>query len=221
MNTLRPEEQALFSNIRKEQSTNRMVKGALNTAVGLGVAAFGAPVLSSLGQKIMPFLNEYIPQDLAVKGISKLSPKLGEFLKQGEEAGLNVQEGLNFIKERLGSKKPNENRNIIQQYSDKLNQFIENEIKKGRNPLEAAAIARTNKEFDQIIKKMEKDHKTNWSSIIESIYGLGEQAPGGQPQAESGIQQPQQQGAAQPGPGQQALMAILSKINQKIGGMNP
>lgn len=206
------------------QESQRQGKIPIKTAATIGSTALtlGAPNLIS---KAMSFFSPYIPQNLAVKGLSKLDPRFGSFINNFQNNGGTEEEALNFVKGKLDEatqtlNKPPQQRNIVQQYSDKLNQFLETQIKKGKTPIEAAKLARGIMQFDPIIKKMEKDHKTNFLSIIESIYGLGEQAPGGQPQAESGIQQTPQQGTGQPGPGQQALMAILSKINQKIGGMN-
>src|SRR6185312_10659550 len=104
---------------------------------------------------------------------------------------------------------PKESRNIIQQYSPELHQFIDQEVRKGHKPIEAGAIAQADKRFKDIISKLTKDHQTPWSNILESVYGGGEQAlPPQNPQ------QPQQQS----GQGQQALMAILQKIQQSRGG---
>jgi hypothetical protein len=101
-------------------------------------------------------------------------------------------------------------------------------MKKGRSPLQAGALAvqeRKNGEgFKKVIDKLVKQHKTDWASILESVYGGAQssapsaqmqpnQPPGGQNPATQ--QAPQQQ--RQAGQGQQALMDILSKINQRLG----
>lgn len=52
-------------------------------------------------KKIVPFLNEHIPEDLAVKGLNKISPKLGGFLKKGIASGLPIASGLEFIRNGL------------------------------------------------------------------------------------------------------------------------
>lgn len=245
--TMRPDEQAAYSEIERSQTRDRTLKSGLKTAATAAVG-FGGSALAlggKLGSKIMPFLNEYIPADLAMKGINKVSPRLGEFLKKGMSKGLNLKDGLEFIKENLGSqKKPKEQKNILEQYSPELNEFIKGHIQKGRAPLEAAALATIGEEgnkFNKIIQKMAKDHKTSFSAIIQSIFGaaknnqqpqlandvmnpVGSQ-PSGPPSAEQQAftkqQQnsptpPQQQG--KPGAGQQALMSILQKIQQTRGG---
>jgi hypothetical protein len=207
-NYLRPDEQASYSEIERAQSRD--------SKISKGLKLGGAAITGGLGTKIAPFLSEYIPTDLALKGINKFSPKLGEFLKNGMSKGLNLKDGLNFIKENIGGEQAEkkeavkEDRNIIQQYSPELHQFIDQEVKKGRSPLEAGALART--KFGQIIDKITKDHKTPWSNILESVYG-GQ----GQAQPSQTTQTAQQPQSGQGGPGQQALMAILQKINQGMG----
>lgn len=91
---------------------------------------------------------------------------------------------------------PNQ-QNIIEQYSPELFQFISDLIGKGRSPLEAGALAQLDKRFMKVIKSMETDHKTPFSSILQSVFG-------------STQQNKQQQGADT----DQALMAALQKILQ-------
>lgn len=186
---LRSDEEANNAEVERDKS----LRGNINkAAIGLGTAAIGG----SLTGKIMPFLNQYIPAGLAMKGINKVSPKLGSFLKKGQEMGLNLEEGLSFLKDKLSNSKTDnfqtkENGNIIQQYSPELHQFLDQEIKNGRSPIEAGAIAQSNKKFSDVIKKLSKDHKTDWSSIIQSVFGNGQTA---QPSQQPVQQPPQQQG---------------------------
>src|SRR5882757_5779361 len=135
-NYLRPDEQATNSEIDSSRRRDDRLKGGLKTAaktaIGIGAPAFAA--YKGLGSKILPFLNEYIPVDLAMKGISKLSPELGNFLKRGMKDGLNVKDGLNYIKENLSqSNEPaKDKRNIIEQEAPELHQFVMDQIKQGR-----------------------------------------------------------------------------------------
>lgn len=105
-----------------------------------------------------------------------------------------------------------EGRNIIQQYSPELHQFIEEQVKNGRNPIEAGAIAQNDKRFSSIINKLSKDHKTPWSNILQTVYGQGEL------QSLQPEQNQQQQLQQKPGQGQAALMAILEQIRKSRGG---
>jgi hypothetical protein len=217
-NYLRPDEQAAESEIRKAKNRTNELRGGLQTAATFGTAALGKNAIL----KVLPFLSEYIPEDLSLKGISKVVPKLGDFLKNGMNQGLSLKSGLDFLKKEISNMKeetkepekkeqPKENRNIIEQYSPELHEFIKNEVTKGRPVIEAGALAQNNQKYKNIIKKIEGDHKTNWSAILESIYGGG--------QYSRTVNPPQtQNNPQQAGQGQQALMAIMQKINQRLGG---
>lgn len=221
MSTLRSDEIAAESNIEKSNQRSESIKKGFKTALELGGAAAGSATLS----RVLPFLSEHIPTELAYKGISKISPKLGNFLKSGMEKGLDVKEGLNFIKEKM--QKPPEQRSIIEQYSPDLFRFLKDKIQSGLSPLKASQAASNKSNFSNAIQKMMKDHKAGWPEIVESVFGGGQMAqqPQGSPQDQSmqpqqgqpsqGQGQPQQQ---QPGQGQQALMAILQKIQASRGG---
>lgn len=56
-------------------------------------------------QKIVPFLNESIPEDLALKGIGKVSPKIHSFLNNGISKGLTLASGLAFLRSQLSGNK--------------------------------------------------------------------------------------------------------------------
>ncbi len=169
----RSDELAAQSQIESEHRFRNKVSGA---GAGLATAAVGATGI--LG-KIAPFLSKYIPADLAMKGINKISPQLGEFLKKGQKAGLDIESGLNFIKEKFEgatAENPKEDGNVIKQYSPELHQFIEGEIQKGRSPLEAGALAQSKPEFKKHIDKLSKDHKAPFSALLKTVYGEGGKA---------------------------------------------
>jgi hypothetical protein len=212
-NYLRPDEMAAESEIERAKQRDFNLKRGVKTAVGLGTAAIGGLGLSS---KVLPFLNKYITPELAMKGINKVAPKIGQFLETGIKQGLNLQDGLNFIKDNMQGQSQiehaKEQRNIIEQYSPELHQFMTQEIQKGRSPIEAAALAQNNKKFADVIKKLSKTHKANWSAIVESIYGGGQMAQQ-PPQAQPIQQQPTQPQGQQQGPsGDDALLAAIDKI---------
>lgn len=196
---MRPDERAVESEIERDKNFRSNVSTGIRTVanIGTGIAATGAVA------RILPWLNEFIPQDLAMKGLSKVSPKLASFLKRGQSMGLDVGEGIQYIKTQFDKSKggAKQDKNIIEQYSPELHQFIMEEIQKGRSPLEAGARATLGKKgdegFKKVIEKMVRDHKTPWSAIIETVYG-GQ--PGGQqknnnqnPQMNQQQQQQQQQ----------------------------
>lgn len=206
MNLLRPDELASQAEIERAEGRNRTLKRGIKTAAGIGLSAGGA----ALSARVLPFLNEYITSDLAIKGISKVSPQLGNFLQKGVEKGLDIKEGLNFIKDKMQEKKEpaKENRNIVEQYSPELHQFITTEVQKGRPVLEAGAIAQTNPKFKNVINQISKDHKVDWSAILKTVYGGQGQTQSQQPSQEMQSQQPQQ------GQTTAKLMAALQATQQ-------
>lgn len=248
MSYLRPDEISSQSNIRRSNERDKLPKKIGKTAVGLGAAAIGGGALAGLSSRVLPFLNEYIPTELAIKGINKIAPKLGAFLQQGMQSGLNVKDGLKYIKDNLineklpemassdeeagfeqppqkkqslvqglqedldkqyGQQKQPNQKNIIQQYSPELFQFIQDQINSGRPVLEAGALAQQSKKYRHLIKKIEEDHKTPFSSILQVSFGEGLYPSGNKNQS--------QQGQQQPGKYQQGLMQSMDKLAQVLG----
>ena len=203
--------------INRQQAEPRRI--AKNLALGIG----GTGLFVG---KVAPFLSKYIPEQLAIKGLSKVSPKLGKFITGSMNQGFTFDAIKDFIGEKIEGESmqepPQENRSIIEQYSPELHQFLDQEIKKGRDVLQAGALAQNDKRFMKIIEKIQKDHKTPWSAILQSVFGGG---PGQATQSQQATpmrdllgQQGQQQQPQQGGQGQQALMSIMQKINQRLGG---
>lgn len=135
--------------------------------------------------------------------------------------GLKVEEGLQYIKDSISPKQGvgplKDNRNLVEQYSPELHQFIVDQMQKGRSALEAGALATLEtsggKSFKKVIDQMTKDHKSPWASILQSVYSTQEGMGAKQQQ-----QQPSSQPGLQPGKGQQALMDILQKLQQMRSG---
>ncbi len=201
---MQPYQEASQETQRQSEIPIDIFKSVAKTAIGYG----GGIALS----KVAPFLSKYIPENIMVKGLSKLDPRFGKFIDKALSNGTSLEEVKSFISEKMEGQEdsqkqepPKENRNIIQQYSPELYQFIDEQIKNGRDPLQAGAIAQNDKRFSSIINKLSKDHKTPWSNILQSVYGQS--------------QKPQQQNSQQQsGQGQAALMAILQKLQQSRGG---
>lgn len=231
MTSLRPDEYAMYSEIERAQKRDNNLSKGLKTAASIGGAALGLAG-SGVASKIAPFLSEYIPSDLAMKGISKVAPKIGDFLKRGKASGLDIEEGLNYLKDTFFPNKNKEeeqtqqeqqpeqkqNDNIIAQYSPELAQFIEAGIQKGMSPQEVGLTAvKGNPKFKQVLDVIQTDHQTPWINILEQIYGTGGQAPsqqGQQPQTQQ-PQQRQQQGQGQMGPGMQKLAELLAQRQKR------
>lgn len=230
---MRASEQVAEGRIRSIKESDERIKGGIKTAGKIASTAVGLSGGAALSSKIAPFLSEYITPELALKGISKVSPKFGDALKRGMEGGLSLQSGLDFLKQSMEKpqekeqqqeeENPQQNVNVIEQYSPPLHQYIKKLIENGSSPAEAAAKAKKfldKKELD-IISKMEKDHKTDWLNIVQSIFGKGDMA---QPQQQMQGQPQQQQAQQQSGQGVDPQLAqILQQGNailQKYRGGN-
>ncbi len=179
----RPDEEALASQQKRREENKGYVRKGINTAIGLGTAALGGAGLgltglSQAGSKILPFLSENIPFDMAMKGLKKFSPGIADMIQKGMKRGLDPKQGLNFVKDNLMKEKAaQEDRNVVEQESPDLHNYLLSEIKKGRTPIQAAAVATLDKNFKRIIDKLTKAHKTPWGKLIETLYG-GAQSEG-------------------------------------------
>jgi hypothetical protein len=222
---MQPYQQASDELRRRGEAPLRAVGKIAET--GLDIASTGLKYGggAALFKRILPLLSKYVPEDLAKKGLNKINPGFGKFIDKAESEGSDFEEIKDFIKQKgeetLEQEKPKENRNIIEQYSPELHQFISEQVKSGRRPIEAGAIAQNYKKFSDVIKKLSKDHKTNWSSIIESVYGTEESAqPSQAQQPQNDPMQAQQQAQNQSqgiGKGEQAILNFMQGAKQKYG----
>lgn len=145
-------------------------------------------------------------QEAIGKGIAGIAGLGGGLAGMEKEKGLPPIPSTGEIEKKLSI--PKEDRNIIEQESPELYQFILDQIREGHKPIQAGAVATTHKKFSNAIKKLMKTHKIPWSNIIESVFGAGDQAL---PKVA------ENSGQLQQGQGSQALMAMLQKINQRLG----
>lgn len=145
-------------------------------ALSLGSAALGASSFAPVLSKAAPFLSKYIPENLAIKGLSKVNKGFGRFINDA----LNQGFGFDQIKEFIGGKieesrdSEREDNNIIKKNYPDLHEFIIGEMKKGRNTDQAASLAQLgaekNSSFRNAIKKLTNESKIPWSQIVKSIY---------------------------------------------------
>ncbi len=185
---MRPDEMANAAEIERDERFRSNLKRGVGTAASIAGGSAAA--------RIMPLLSEYVPVDLAIKGLSKVSPKVADFLKRGQSAGLDVKEGMNYVKEMM---KPGEDqksaaqnkKNLIEMHSPELHQFIEQEMKKGQTHLQAGARATLKKEFGDVIEKLKKEHKTSWEQILEAVYGGAKNGAQNSPHVLQSSQTPQ------------------------------
>jgi hypothetical protein len=52
--------------------------------------------------RILPLLNRLIPQGIAMKGLSKLNPRIGSFLTNATAAGYSANEVMDFLRQQTG-----------------------------------------------------------------------------------------------------------------------
>ncbi len=227
MTSLRSDEAASMSEIERARKRDETLSKGVKLVGNVASVAGGAAALTAgakLGSKILPFLSDFIPQDLAMKGINKISPQLGKFLKKGQSMGLNVKEGFEYLRNQFTPKKQEQKpTNIIEEHSPELHEFIVDKIGTGITPMAAAFQATQDPKFKSVIESLQKKAKKGFSEIIGSIFGGQDQSKAAlQPQPQKPVAQqtqPQaQQQAQQPGPGQQALMGILQQLQKTRGG---
>lgn len=98
--SFQPYQQAGEEIKRQNRVAGDLVKGAATVALG------GAKyvVATAIGGKILSFLNKYIPTDMAIKGISKVSKETGKFIKSSIAQGHPAEEVLDFVKEKISPK---------------------------------------------------------------------------------------------------------------------
>lgn len=119
---------------------------------------------------------------------------------------------------------PPQNANLIQQYSDNLNQYLTDLMSQGNSPAQAAMKAKKFLDPKQlkIIKRIEDENQADWKSIVEAVFGTEEmpsRPPSAEYQAFTGPASQTQQGQQPQGQGQgaQALMQMVQQINQRLG----
>lgn len=155
---------------RQSEGPKRYAKSAIGAGLAAGAASF-APLLS----RAAPFLSQYIPENLAVKGLSKISPKLGSFVQQAMKGGYDFNEVKDFIGEQVNESKDGViTDDIIEKYSPELSSFIESLMDKGETPETAAAVVRNVPKnftkFKDAIEKIEKHTGQDFFTIVNKIY---------------------------------------------------
>jgi hypothetical protein len=205
---MEPYQKASQSLRERGEAPIHAVKNLGYSALGGGAASLGSSVVSKLIPKVGSLINKYVPDNLSQAGLSKLDPRFGKFIQGALDEGYSYDDVRSTIEEKLGNTVSQQAKNLIEQESPELHQFLDQEIKKGRKPIEAGAIAQNNKKFTNTIKKLMKTHKTSWSNIIESVFG-------GQGTAQPEEQQPSQQGMQQTQQGGQGIDPGVAQIMQQ------
>lgn len=215
-NFLRPDEQVAENEIEKAKKGDERIKSGLNLAASAATGIVGG----QMALKVLPFLSEYIPLEVAKKGIDKIAPKIGKFLDNGVAHGLSLQSGLDFLKGEFipeeGKKmKEEKKKNEIGKVSQDLQDFIEQQVQSGKSPDYAAALAMFKPEFLDITRQIEKQTGKPFTASIRELYEGRAVNQQGQ-----GQEQPQQMGeqlGAQQAPQQSQINPRLQAAYQKLG----
>lgn len=217
-NNMQPYQKASEALRKNGEYPINLAKNLGLTAAGGAVGKFGAYAAGALLSKIKPLLNEYVPDNIMEKGLEKVDPRFGKFINGAKEAGFDANEIRSFIDKK--TQPPKEDRNIIEMESPELHQTVLDLIRNGKKPFDAAIEAAKNKKFQKNIMKLEKEHKTGWGKLVQTIFGSDVGMPKSGLSRQDLVAQGQQQmqQPQQPGQGQQALMAVMQKINQRLGG---
>lgn len=207
-----------------QQATQEVLRrggNPLSEAAKIGSVALGASSGKAVINRILPFLNKYIPSGMAIKGLSKIDKRFGDFFNSVTENGYGEDEALGFLKDKMEpsqqASQP-EGKNIIKQYSDELDAFIQGQMQQGENALQAGARAQLNPKFKSIIDKMKKDHKTDWASILENTYGGQTQPQAAQSMQQEQSQAQQPQGASLPPDIVAAMQDAGNRMRKLRGG---
>lgn len=213
---------------RRDQAPSNALKKGGALALQAGSAYAGGATLS----KVLPFLSSYIPQSLAIKGLSKVDPRFGKFITQAMDQGSSFDEVKEFIKDKAqGNPQVKEQQeegdeDIILKFSPKLSKLVTKLVEAGHPIEEVEQIARSpGQRSAKDVEHMEKSLGMTFYDILRSVFGgVARNPPQGQqqqqPQQQMAPQQQMQQGQPQAqgqGQGQAALMAILQKLQQSRG----
>ena len=220
---LRPDEEVAEKEVRKAKERNSEYKSVLETAATAATGIVGGQA----ALKVLPFLSEYIPLDVAKKGIDKIAPTLGRMLDHGVAQGLTLQSGLDFLKGEFipeeGKKmKEEKQKNEVGEISQELQDFIEQHVQAGKSPDHAAALAMVNPKFLDITRKIEKQTGKPFTASIRELYegkAVNQQGQQGQMPEQQGQMQQQPQGAqVQQSQINPKLQAAYQKLGAYFGG---
>lgn len=218
---LRPDEEVAEKEVKKAKERTSEVKSVLSNAANAATGIVGG----SMALKVLPFLSEYIPLDLAKKGIDKVAPTLGRMLDQGLKQGLTLQSGLEFLKGEFipeeGKKMREEKKkNEVGEVSQELQDFIEQHVQGGKSPDHAAALAMVNPKFMDMTRQIEKQTGKPFTASIRELYEGRAVNQQGQGQEQGMPQQPQAQQSPQAQQGQinPKLQAAYQKLGAYFGG---
>lgn len=189
----------------KFEQPGRFIKKAGSLGLGLAAGTAVSPIVA----RMIPFLNDLIPADLAIKGLTKINPKFGEFIDKSLKNGFSFDEIKDFLGQQAEKVEKNQSKSVFDELLgdvdiNQLPEPVQNQLgflKTISDQLEKKGTHRESSTFKRLKKKIDEV----LSGKIGELQG-------------EAMAMPQQTAQQQPGQGQQALMAILQKIQASRGG---
>ncbi len=226
---LRPDEKAALRHIETAKQGESFIKKGIGLALPAAAGIAGA-------SRIMPFLNSIIPQSIALKGLKKVAPKIGQFIDKTMENGFSADNVLGFLRDQFSSKEEkispkteenpqnqpeNKNQESAQDFENNypmLAKALMETIQQGKNPQEAAKILKSSTALGSQVRDLEKQKGKKFEDYVIEMLGNAQKSMGqqGQQQAQpEHMQQPAQQ------PQQQSQPAQQPQPQQAQGGVDP
>lgn len=136
-------------------------------------------IATSTINRIIPFLSKLIPGHYAVKGISKINPRLASFFKSAAIAGYGTDAALDFLRGQFGSAGAESNKANLEQRSQRgearPDEMVALEQMRGRDKGKSAlagAIGLGTGLVSSAIHRQEKEEQPNQEaprSVIDII----------------------------------------------------
>jgi len=229
---MQPYQEATEETIKRGERPGVVATQAAKVGLGAAASYTGLPMAA----RVLPFLNKYIPAGLAVKGLSKVDPRLGNFVETALKNGGTIEEAKEFIKEKIDQDPAIQDvkkDNPIFKFSKKLGKLIDDAIGTGHTIDEVEGMARSpGNKFKKDIDQIEKSFGMTFKDLLRSIYGgekekkpekkqlqaMPEQAM--PDQRISIAQQQQQQQQQQPSDMQSSpLFQMMKNINERMASL--
>ena len=166
--------------------------------------------------KAANLLSYALPTGLAVKGLSSLNPTLSKFFNLAANYGFSQDEAVNSLKEKFNEYKQNKKQTLFDKLVGDVDLSALDEGRQKQLGFLAPVAAKLEEKGYDIKSPEVKKLKNKIKKILGGMIGfVDKEAMEMEPQQPMGGQG--QMGAQQPGQGQQALMAILQKIQATRG----
>lgn len=195
---MRVERESAEREIEEAERPKKIAKNALSigaSAIGIGSLGIGKDMI----KRLLPFLNQSLPEEIAVKGISKINGKFGKFIEEGIKKGLPASGAIDYLRREAADtplgKELKAYREQLAKDSPALQKF-KKELGGEEHFLRGRKGEMEQLEAKRVMQERSQADKLERQKIQGSKQGQIEQ---------------------QQGSGQAALMQILQQINKALG----